>query len=211
MFCIMRILGRVYLLCKNYFPKDYFRAAQTCIRFYEGATGNYAVTSYEDLFPRLHYLEEAKRHIEAVITEKKSTKGTVNTVFAYLRQRGTASAKSTAEEPSHVTMSLSELNSHVNTINLQIEVTNFFHQCVVERGGLGLLRVSEGTRLATLFGNGHMRAEVVVQVNTSFIIPVTAAQSLYLCAAADMVMNNGLTLLFSILSSFFFFLNKTDQ
>lgn len=208
----MRILGRVYLLFKNYFPKDYFRAAQTCIRFYEGATGNHAVTSYEDLFPRLRYLEEAKRHIEAVITEKKSTKGTVNTVFAYLRQRGTASAKSTAEEPSHVTMSLSELNSHVNTINLQIEVTNFFHQCVVERGGLGLLRVSEGTRLATLFGNGHMRAEVVVQVNMSFIIPVTAAQSLYLCAAADMVMNNGLTLLFSILSSFFFFfLNKTDQ
>lgn len=201
----MRILGRVYLLFKNYFPKDYFRAAQTCIRFYEGATGNHAVTSYEDLFPRLRYLEEAKRHIEAVITEKKSTKGTVNTVFAYLRQRGTASAKSTAEEPSHVTMSLSELNSHVNTINLQIEVTNFFHQCVVERGGLGLLRVSEGTRLATLFGNGHMRAEVVVQVNMSFIIPVTAAQSLYLCAAADMVMNNGLTLLFSILSSFFFF------
>lgn len=105
-------------------------------------------------------------------------------MVAYLRQRGTATAKCTAEEPSHVTMSLSELNSHVNTINLQIEVTNFFHQCAVERGGLGLLRVSEGTRLATLFGNGHMRAEVVVQVNTSFAIPVTTAQRLCLWAPA---------------------------
>lgn len=172
LFLIRRVLhytnSRKSLLIvqKLFFPKDYFRAALTCIRFYEGATGNHAVTTYEELFPKLHYLEEAKRHIEAVIVEKKSTKGAVNTVVAYLRQRGTATAKSTAEEPSHVTMSLSELNSHVNTINLQIEVTNFFHQCAVERGGLGLLRVSEGTRLATLFGNGHMRAEVVVQVNT---------------------------------------------
>ena len=127
------------------------------------------MTSYEDLYSRLHYLEEAKHHIEAVIAEKKSPKGTVNTVFAYLRQRGTASARSTAEEPSHVTMSLSELNSHANTINLQTEVTHFMHQCAVERGGLGLLRASEGIRLPTLFGNGHVRGEVVVQVNTEFI------------------------------------------
>lgn len=124
------------------------------------------MTSYEDLFSRLYYLEQAKHHIEAVIAEKKSPKGTVNTVFAYLRQRGTASTKSAAEEPSHVTMSLSELNSHVNTINLQTEVTNFMHQCAVERGGLGLLRASEGSRLPTLFGNGHVRGEMVVQVNT---------------------------------------------
>ena len=181
----LREFSEKFTYCsKIIFPKDSFRAALTCIRFYEGATGNHAVTTYEELFPRLHYLEEAKCHIEAVIAEKKSTKGAVNTVVAYLRQRGTATAKCTAEEPSHVTMSLSELNSHVNTINLQIEVTNFFHQCAVERGGLGLLRVSEGTRLATLFGNGHMRAEVVVQVNTSFAIPVTTAQRLCLWAPA---------------------------
>ena len=95
------------------------------------------VTSYEDLYSRLHYLEEAKRHIEAVIAEKKSPKGTVNTVFAYLRQRGTASAKSAAEEPSHVTMSLSELNNHMNTINLQKEVTNFMHKSAGRTRGTG--------------------------------------------------------------------------
>lgn len=127
------------------------------------------MTSYEDLFSRLHHLEEAKRHIETVIAEKKSPKGTVNTVFAYLRQRGTASAKNATEEPSHVAMSLSELNSHVNTIILQIEVTNFMHKCAVERGGTGLLRASDGSRLPTLFGNGHVRGELVVQVNTDFI------------------------------------------
>lgn len=152
------------LLEVQVFMKDFFRAAQTCIRFYEGATGRHGFTSYEELFPRLHYLEEAKRHIEAVIAEKKSTKGTVNTVFAYLRQRGTSSVKGVAEEPSHHLMSISELNSHVNTINLQTEVTNFIHQCAVERGGPGLVRASEGNRLPTLFGNGHVRAEVVVRV-----------------------------------------------
>lgn len=127
------------------------------------------MTSYEDLYSRLHYLEEAKLHIEAVIAEKKSPKGTVNTVFAYLRQRSTTSLKSVAEEPSHLTMSLSELNSHMNTINLQMEVTSFMHQCAVDRGGLGLLRATEGSRLPTLFGSGHVRGEVVVQVNTGFI------------------------------------------
>ena len=149
--------------------QDFFRAAQTCIRFYEGTAGG-PVTSYEDLYSRLHYLEEAKQHIEAVIAEKKSPKGTVNTVFAYLRQRSTTSVKSVGEEPSHLTMSLSELNSHMNTINLQIEVTSFMHQCAVDRGGLGLLRATEGNRLPTLFGNGHVRAEVVVQVNTRLIV-----------------------------------------
>jgi len=145
------------------FMRDFFRAAQTCIRFYEGVAGG-PVTSYEDLYSRLRYLEEAKQHIEAVIAEKKSPKGTVNTVFAYLRQRSTASVKSVSEEPSYLTMSLSELNSHMNTINLQMEVTSFMHQCAVDRGGLGLLRATEGNRLPTLFGNGHVRGEVVVQV-----------------------------------------------
>ena len=127
------------------------------------------MTSYEDLYSRLHYLEEAKQHIETVIAEKKSPKGTVNTVFAYLRQRSTTSVKGAAEEPSHLTMSLSELNSHMNTINLQTEVTSFMHQCAVDRGGLGLLRATDGSRLPTLFGNGHVRGEVVVQVNTGVI------------------------------------------
>lgn len=145
------------------FMRDFFRAAQTCIRFYEGVAGG-PVTSYEDLYSRMHYLEEAKQHIETVIAEKKSPKGTVNTVFAYLRQRSTGSVKSLTEEPSHLAMSLSELNSHLNTINLQIEVTNFMHQCAVDRGGLGLLRASEGSRLPTLFGNGHIRGDMVVQV-----------------------------------------------
>lgn len=126
------------------------------------------MTSYEDLYSRLHYLEEAKQHIETVIAEKKSPKGTVNTVFAYLRQRSTTSVKSVSEEPSHLTMSLSELNSHLNTINLQMEVTLFMHQCAVERGGLGLLRATEGSRLPTLFGNGHVRGDMVVQVNVVF-------------------------------------------
>lgn len=128
------------------------------------------MTSYEDLYSRLHYLEEAKQHIEAVIAEKKSPKGTVNTVFAYLRQRSTTSVKSVSEEPSYLTMSLSELNSHMNSINLQMEVTSFMHQCAVDRGGLGLLRATEGNRLPTLFGNGHVRAEVVVQVNKEIIL-----------------------------------------
>lgn len=126
------------------------------------------MTSYDDLYSRLHYLEEAKQHIETVIAEKKSPKGTLNTVFAYLRQRSTGSVKSVTEEPSHFAMSLSELNSHLNTINLQIEVTNFMHQCAVERVGPCLLRASEGSRLPTLFGNGHVRGDMVVQVNVVF-------------------------------------------
>lgn len=63
-------------------------------------------------------------------------------------------------------INLSELTSHVNTINLQIEVTNFIHKCCLEGGNVSGLRASsDGEKLPTLFGNGHAKAELAIQVS----------------------------------------------
>ena len=123
------------------------------------------MTSYEDLYSRLHYLDKAKQHIEDVIAEKRSPKGTVSYVSSFLRQRSTGGAKGTGDEPLEHVMSLSDLNSHLNTINLQVEVTIFMHRCAVEAGGVSGVRAIQDDRLPTLFGKGHVRAETVVQVN----------------------------------------------
>lgn len=68
------------------------------------------------------------------------------------------------DEVQHVTVTLSDLSSHVNTINLQVEVTNFIHKCLVEGTSASSLRSNDDARLPTLFGNGHARAELAIQV-----------------------------------------------
>ena len=147
------------------FPQDYFRAAQTCIRFFEGTAGG-VVTSYDDLYSRLRYLDEAKHHIEIVIAERRSPKGTAMRAGAALRLRSFGSGKlSSAEDPSHLALSLTELTNHLNMITLQIEITNFMHRCTTEGEGVTSLRAGDDGKLPTLFGNGHVRGELSVQVS----------------------------------------------
>lgn len=151
--------------CNNFsIVQDHFRAAQTCIRFFEGTAGS-SVTSYKDLHSRLDYLNKARSHIEAVIIEKKSPRNSSHSATSWLRSHSNLRRKS-SEEMHHGTINLSELTSYVNTINLQIEVTNFIHKCSLEGGNVleGLRASNEGEKLPTLFGNGHVKAELAIQV-----------------------------------------------
>ncbi|EDO48452.1 predicted protein [Nematostella vectensis] len=124
------------------FMRDYFRAAQTCIRFYESGA-----TSYVELHSRLEHLNKACRHIEAIIAEKRPS-----------------GSKRNKEDSPNVPLTLSDLNNHLNTINLQVEVTKFMHKCAADAGSTSQLSPGDDGRLPTLFGNGQMRGEVATQV-----------------------------------------------
>lgn len=163
--------------------QDFFRAAQTCIRFFDGTMGSTA-TSYSDLFSRLDYLGKASSHIEAVIVEKKSSRGSTLSATSWLRSHSNLRRKS-SEEMHHTSITLSELTSHVNTINLQIEVTNFLHKCCSEGGYISELRVSNDEKLPTLFGNGHAKAELAIQVCT--VKPFYTFMPFYSCIAFILV------------------------
>ncbi|XP_048586399.1 zinc finger FYVE domain-containing protein 26-like isoform X2 [Nematostella vectensis] len=139
------------------FMRDYFRAAQTCIRFYESGA-----TSYVELHSRLEHLNKACRHIEAIIAEKRSPRGSALTGSS--RLRSPSGSKRSKEDSPNVPLTLSDLNNHLNTINLQVEVTKFMHKCAADAGSTSQLSPGDDGRLPTLFGNGQMRGEVATQV-----------------------------------------------
>ena len=148
----------------TFIAQDYFRAAQTCIKFYEGTAGG-AVTSYEGLYARLHHLQEAKQHIELVVAERRSPKGTALRASAALRKQSLGRSVS-VEDPSHLSLSLSELSMHLRTITLQAEITDFMHRCAQDAGGVTSLRAEDDGKVPTLFGNSQVRGELAVQVSS---------------------------------------------
>ncbi|KAG2457601.1 ZFY26 protein, partial [Polypterus senegalus] len=116
------------------FMKDHVRAAMTCIRFF-----TYKAESYVDLGENQKWLVKAKDHLKTYLHECSS--------------RGSARRKSSSSFRKK--MSSTDVSRHVNTIELQIEVTKFLQRC--ESTG-----VSKGTGStpANLFGNSHMKMEV---------------------------------------------------
>ncbi|XP_039598163.1 zinc finger FYVE domain-containing protein 26 isoform X1 [Polypterus senegalus] len=120
------------------FMKDHVRAAMTCIRFF-----TYKAESYVDLGENQKWLVKAKDHLKTYLHECSS--------------RGSARRKSSSSFRKK--MSSTDVSRHVNTIELQIEVTKFLQRC--ESTG-----VSKGTGStpANLFGNSHMKMEVACKV-----------------------------------------------
>lgn len=159
----------------------------TCTKFFIGFSGR--STTISELHSRLHYLDSAKRHFQTALDAKSHSlerpwgggrSGRSQPEPQHRRPAGTKS------------MSPAELEKHLATIDLQIKVTKFlFHNAdpsallstttaaSLPHGGGGGPEASlssltssggwvkqGGSAPPTLFGSGHIRAEVAVQVLT---------------------------------------------
>uniref|UniRef100_A0A5F9C604 Zinc finger FYVE domain-containing protein 26 n=1 Tax=Oryctolagus cuniculus TaxID=9986 RepID=A0A5F9C604_RABIT len=118
------------------FMKDQVRAAMTCIRFF-----SHKAKSYTELGEKLSWLLKAKDHLKIYLQETSRGPGRKKTTF--FRKKMTAA----------------DVSRHMNTLQLQMEVTRFLHRC--ESAG-----TSEVTTwpLPTLFGNNHMKMDVACKV-----------------------------------------------
>jgi zinc finger FYVE domain-containing protein 26 len=132
----------------------------TCIKFYQGLP-HHAATNYTDLHSRLNYLQDARAHLEAVRKHQLSKKGTLALVTSSLQK----SMGESSEDKSRMAITPTELTSYMNTITLQIDVTKFMHNCLIE----GTLRPSKEktTKLGTLFDNASVKCGVVSKVGHS--------------------------------------------
>lgn len=118
------------------FMKDQVRAAMTCIRFF-----SHKAKSYTDLGEKLSWLLKAKDHLKIYLQETSRSSGRKKTTF--FRKKMTAA----------------DVSRHMNTLQLQMEVTRFLHRCE----SAGTSRVTT-LPLPTLFGNNLMKMEVACQV-----------------------------------------------
>ena len=127
------------------------------------------MSTYEGLHSRLSFLTRAKFHVETVISERKTPKGSIASAGASLLRRthSVPEKSSTSDDMAQLSLTMSELKSYLNTINLQMEVTSFVHKCLSESGGVSSVREGKDGRLPTLFGNPQKRGEVATQVRFS--------------------------------------------
>ena len=170
--------------------QDQIRAGMTCTKFFIGFSGR--STTISELHSRLHYLDSAKRHFQDALNAKSRSSldrpwggdGRSGRSQLEAQRRGPAGTKS---------MSAAELEKHLATIDLQIKVTNFLSHNASDPSSLLIPTASVATGASgggggaeaslsstssggwgkqggsappTLFGGGHMRAEVAVQVLT---------------------------------------------
>ncbi|XP_028414314.1 zinc finger FYVE domain-containing protein 26-like isoform X2 [Dendronephthya gigantea] len=149
---LLNVLYRVQLLMK-----DYFRAAMTCIKFYQGLP-HHVATNYTDLHSRLNYLQDALSHLQAVRKHQQSKKGTLAMVSSSLQK----SLGESNEDKSRLAITPTELTNYMNTITLQIDVTKFMYNCLVE----GTFRRNKGKseKIGTLFDNANVKCNVVSMV-----------------------------------------------
>ncbi|XP_061825020.1 zinc finger FYVE domain-containing protein 26 isoform X2 [Nerophis lumbriciformis] len=119
------------------FMMDHVRAAMTCIRFF-----THGATSYQQLGDQQRWLVRAKEHLRTYLQEQQC--------------RGGGRRKSQAASFRKM-MSSGDVTRHMNTIELQLEVTRFLHRCeAASPAGSG--------PLPTLFGGNPMKAEVACKV-----------------------------------------------
>ncbi|XP_038621532.1 zinc finger FYVE domain-containing protein 26 isoform X1 [Tachyglossus aculeatus] len=118
------------------FMKDQVRAAMTCIRFF-----SHEAKTYVDLGEKLKWLLKAKDHLKVYLQEV--SRGATKKKSAFFRKK----------------MSAAEVSRHMNTVELQMEVTKFLHRC--ESAGTSQVTALP---LPTLFGNNHMKMDVACKV-----------------------------------------------
>lgn len=118
------------------FMKDQVRAAMTCIRFF-----SHKAKSYTELGEKLSWLLKAKDHLKIYLQETSRSSGKKKSTF--FRKKMTAA----------------DVSRHMNTLQLQMEVTRFLHRC--ESAGTSQVTTLP---LPTLFGNNHMKMEVACKV-----------------------------------------------
>ncbi|XP_023784077.1 zinc finger FYVE domain-containing protein 26 isoform X2 [Cyanistes caeruleus] len=135
-----------YLQRKNYyhilyelqqFMKDHVRAAMTCIRFF-----THGAKSYTELGGKQTWLLKIKDHLKVYLQEVSRSAGRKKMAFTFRKK-----------------MSATDVSRHINTVDLQMEVTKFLHQC--ESTGASQMTDSS---LPTLFGNNNMKMDVACKV-----------------------------------------------
>ncbi|XP_048339945.1 zinc finger FYVE domain-containing protein 26 isoform X1 [Sphaerodactylus townsendi] len=119
------------------FMKDQVRAAMTCIRFF-----THKAKSYTELGGRQRWLLKVKDHLKVYLQEVSRTSGRKKAQCTFRKK-----------------MSATDVSRHLSTVELQMEVTKFLHQCEklssLPRADLAV---------PTLFGNNQMKMEVACKV-----------------------------------------------
>ncbi|XP_069714291.1 zinc finger FYVE domain-containing protein 26 isoform X2 [Phaenicophaeus curvirostris] len=119
------------------FMKDHVRAAMTCIRFF-----THGAKSYTELGGRQTWLLKIKDHLKVYLQEVSRSSGRKKMACTFRKK-----------------MPATDVSRHINTVDLQMEVTKFLHQC--ESSGTSHVT---GSSLPTLFGNNNMKMDVACKV-----------------------------------------------
>ncbi|NWX99197.1 ZFY26 protein, partial [Nothoprocta ornata] len=119
------------------FMKDHVRAAMTCIRFF-----THGAKSYTELGGKQAWLLKIKDHLKVYLQEVSRSSGRKKMVFTFRKK-----------------MSAADVSRHINTVELQMEVTKFLHRC--ESSGTSQMTDAS---LPTLFGNNNMKMDVACKV-----------------------------------------------
>ncbi|XP_033933647.2 zinc finger FYVE domain-containing protein 26-like, partial [Pseudochaenichthys georgianus] len=132
------------------FMTDHVRAAMTCIRFF-----THGATSYLQLGENQSWLVRAKEHLRTFLQE----------------QQGRGGGKRRSQVNSfRKMMSSSDVSRHMNTIELQLEVTRFLHRCesaVSPKSPRTATFPPKSPRASappTLFGGSPVKVEVACKV-----------------------------------------------
>ncbi|XP_053677148.1 zinc finger FYVE domain-containing protein 26 homolog [Anopheles nili] len=130
--------------------KDPIRASMTCVRFY--TTGGRTFTD----------LHAAEHHLKTSITHLQNELELCNWQEVRLNSAGSA-----VETHHSLLMKLDpkELNNHINTILLQLDVTKFLATCEAKgRQTTSLLSkiFREASQLPTLFGSAHEKLQLAI-------------------------------------------------
>ncbi|XP_074548541.1 zinc finger FYVE domain-containing protein 26 [Halichoeres trimaculatus] len=132
------------------FMMDHVRAAMTCIRFF-----THGASSYLQLGEQQRWLVRAKEHLRTYLQEQQG--------------RGAGRRRSQVNSFRKM-MSSSDVSRHMNTIELQLEVTRFLHRC--ETAGTSKAPQSStpsskspgSSTPPTLFGGSPVKVEVACKV-----------------------------------------------
>ncbi|XP_030071386.1 zinc finger FYVE domain-containing protein 26 isoform X2 [Microcaecilia unicolor] len=119
------------------FMKDNVRAAMTCIRFF-----NHRAKTYSELGGELKWLSKSRDHLKTYLQDATRS-------YGKRKATGTFRKK----------MAACDVSRHINTVELQIDVTKFLHRC--ESAGTSLMI---GNSPPTLFGLNPMKIDVACMV-----------------------------------------------
>lgn len=99
----------------------------TCIKFYTGFSGKHVTIN--DLYNRIAYLYKAEEHLKTYLDTKTRPS-------ADLRGHLSARHAATSHEEGLAVMSISteETYRHINSIKLQVEVTEYLYKCYNKKG-----------------------------------------------------------------------------
>ncbi|XP_064623470.1 zinc finger FYVE domain-containing protein 26-like isoform X2 [Lineus longissimus] len=132
------------------FMKDYIRAAMTCITtfFSKGAL------TQTELRGRLQHLLNAKQHFEMYLTQTKYSGASSRNVPDWGKSGASAI---------RLSQSAAEVQMHLRTVDLQIEVTQFLYQCQTD-GAMKKQHEYPPGHVPTLFGDNKRKGEVATTI-----------------------------------------------